>query len=1038
MSINSDDISNKSDRYKVEINDNYKFSINQDNDEEINEEDNIQIFNEKSNNKLKLPFMIYILIFTLFLLLGTLLTLMIVHIKFKENYCIEENIYLKPSISEHNYTKLKFNNGLEIILTQIHHNDIAGGALSFNTGYLDTKYDPGLLKLTFLSLRHSEKESLSEFNKYMGELNQASEEFYSSIYFTVSNAGFKDYLKNFKNIIYFDENENFNDFINRMIPKYFNDISFLLNNVDEREKHLIEFLVYNITDENGNDIWRQGIGEEIKNKLSSSLDDLIKIKNDLYIPNKIKMIFSSHYKMSLTKKYILKYFSNLIKLETKENNQDNKEYYHNLITNKIIFHQLEKNQNNNYIKINYYIKNNEANLNKIHMDSGYFNYIKYILEETHEDSLYYKLTHPEKEDGLNIKSLSCNFEVVLNKYIKFSIVIKLNEHSYNYIKEILEIIYNYMEKIKTLVENIKLKDIRAEELYNITEQNFSFAEDVHEGEYYKNKAKDLFYKDEHDYFLKEVWFPPDYKENFTKINNYIKQLKMENSVVIIGINKYTIEIYNLNNTDSFIFHDIKKTSIYSNISYSIHNLEDLNIKINIDKDFILSNHSNEFISKNGNDSLISKGPKKSYGNYTLLRSGNDSDNLVNLYYLNDTSFGLPKVYLNLYFFHPFIRPNYTQQTNESDKLFFNLMIYLSYLKREINLALSDAIRAGNIFKLDFTENYFYIDIFAYSDQIEKIVEIIKKLIISNKQDIINEKNFAIYRDYALYDLMNFDKANINEKLKYKYFKFLSDRRNEFPPIYNYYDFDKNNFLNITLNEMKSLEFLNSPLIRGMLLGYIEESQPQKIYDLLCQNFPDNFNPTLMEANYDINKINDMNFVKYCLNMPNREETKTVNNVKEILDNNTYSFMYFGEYTFENRVLIEMLSKIALDLNIYLQSSSQQRIYLRFSFSKNDYKNTSELIKTLKEKIIKDKANYKKDLDVIGDKYYYLMKNMERKYSKTPDTLKKTAIEYSYSLLYEINEEYSFIIDEKNYDDFGAFIKDKILVENKNYYELSNM
>ena len=366
------------------------------------------------------------------------------------------------------------------------------------------------------------------------------------------------------------------------------------------------------------------------------------------------------------------------------------------------------------------------------------------------------------------------------------------------------------------------------------------------------------------------------------------------------------------------------------------------------------------------------------------------------------------------------------------------MIYLSYLQREINLVLSDAIRAGNIFKIDFTENYFYIDIFAYSDQIEKIVEIIKKLIISNKQDIINEKNFAIYRDYALYDLMNFDKANINEKLKYKYFKFLSDRRNEFPPIYNYYDLNKNNFLNITLNEMKSLEFLNSPLIRGMIIGYIEESQPQKIYDLLRQNFPDNFNPTLMEANYDINKINDMNFVKYCLNMPNREETKTVNNVKEILDNNTYSFMYFGEYTFENRVLIEMFSKIVLDLNIYLQSSSQQRIYLRFSFSKNDYKNTSELIKTLKEKIIKDKANYKKDLDVIGDKYYYLMKNMERKYSKTPDTLKKTAIEYSYSLLYEINEEYSFIIDEKNYDDFAAFIKDKILVENKNYYELSNM
>ena len=1037
MNINSDNISkDSSDRYKVEINDDYKFSINQDNDEET-KEDNIQIFNEKPNNKIKLPFMIYILIFTLILLIGTIILLIIVHIKYEENYSIEENIYLKPIISEHNYTKLKFNNGLEVILTQIHYNDIAGGALAFNTGYLDPKYDPGLLKCTFLSLRHSEKESLSEFNKYMGELNQASEEFYSSIYFTVSNSGFKDYLKNFKNIIYFDEKENFNDFINRLIPRYFNDISFLLNNVDEREKHLIEFLVYNIKDENGNDIWRQGIGEEIKKKLNSSLKELIKIKNDLYNPKNIKLIFSSHFKISLMRKYILKYFSGLTKLETQENDENKKIYFPILITNKIIYHQIERNYNN-YIKINYYINNNNTNLNQLHMDSGYFNYIKYILEETHEDSLYYKLTHAEKEGGLNIKSLSCNFEIVLNTYIKFSILIKLNEYSYNHIKEIIEIVYNYMEKIKTHIQNIKLKDNRIEELYNITEQNFTFDEDVHEGEYYKNKAKDLFYKDNHDYFLKEVWLSPDFKENFTKINNYINQLKIENSVVIIGINKYTIDKYNLNNTDSFIFHDLKKTSIYSNISYSIHNLEDLNIKINIDKDFIFCNHSNEYISKYGNDSTISKGTKKSYGNYSLIRAKNDSDNLIQFYYLKDTSFGLPKVYMTLYFFHPFIRPNHTQQTNETDKLFFDIMLYLSYIQREINLVLSDAIRAGNIFKLGFTENYFYIDIFAYSDQIEKIAEIIKKLIVSNKEDIINEKNFVIYRDCALEDFMNFDNVDIKEKLKFKYFKFLSDNIDEFPPIYNYYDFNKNNFFNITLNEIQSLEFLNSPIIRGMILGYIEEFQVQKIYDLFRQDFPDNFNPTLMEANYDINRINEMNFVKYCLNMPNREETKIENNVKEILNNNTYSFMYFGEYTFENRVLIEMLSKIALDLNIHLQSSSQQRIYLMFSFSKNDYKNTSELIKILKEKVIKDKANYKQLLDVIGDKYYYLMKNMERKYSKTPETLKKTAIEYSYSLLYEINEEYSFIIDEDNYDDFSAFINDKILKENKNYYELSNI
>ena len=200
----------------------------------------------KSKNKKKLPFLVFLLIFTAVLFLGTLIFLIIVLLSYKENYKYEEDIYLKPNISEHNYSRITFfNTGLEIVFIQIHSDDMAGGAVTFDTGYLDYKYEPG-------------------------NLHQISEEFYSSTYYTILNSGFKYILENFqyKNFSALIGNIwNITQFINRRQNNYI--ISNLLNNINEREKHLIEYLVYNVTDENGTDIWRQNIGKNLINKFNN-------------------------------------------------------------------------------------------------------------------------------------------------------------------------------------------------------------------------------------------------------------------------------------------------------------------------------------------------------------------------------------------------------------------------------------------------------------------------------------------------------------------------------------------------------------------------------------------------------------------------------------------------------------------------------------------------------------------------------------------------------------------------------------------------
>ena len=623
----------------------------------------------------------------------------------------------------------------------------------------------------------------------------------------------------------------------------------------------------------------------------------------------------------------------------------------------------------------------------------------------------------------------------------FSISIGLNEYSYNHIKEIIEIVYNHMEKIKAHINNIKSEDERAEEIYNIIEQNFMFMEDSHFGAYYKDKAKDLFYKDYHDYFLKEIWLPNYFNKKFTKIKEYINQLNPTKSVVIIGINHFTIDKYNLNNSDSFIFHEITKKTSYSNISYSIHDLDIINLKINIDKDFVLSNYTNKYISKFGKDTNIPKGENNIYGNYNPLKVENDNNHLIEFYWLKDISFRLPKVFVNLIFFHPFLRANYTKINQKANNSFFHLMIYLSYIEREINLVLADAIRAGNTFKVGFNENDFYIDIFAYSDQIEKILKIIKEKIFINKNDVINETNFAIYRDYALEEFLNFDEVDPKEKLKLKYYNFLTDNETDFPPIYNYYNFPKNDFENITINETKYLSYLNAPIVRGFILGYCEESQAQEISDLFHQNIPDNFNPTLIEDNYVASKINPSIFVKSCLDRPDRDELKKENNTQEITNGRTYSFIHFAYYTHKSRIAIELLKKIFAQGRGYrVECVNQRKLYLRISFATRDYSDTSQVIDILISELNKREVNYTKDVDVVGDRYYYVKKNVDSEYSKTPFTIRDTAINLSFNFMFRIFQEiqdFNYEIDKYDYKGFkNAMIE--ILEKKKNlYYELSN-
>ena len=1028
----------KTDESKV-IHSGNSLSINDSYEEKVtieNDNSKLTYYSKNKHKKCHIPFIVYILMFTFIILIISIILLIWTLNHYEIYYEDKKDIYIKPNISDHNYSKISFRNGLEIVLTQVSIDDIAGGAISFERGYLDKKYEPGFLNLAFLSLKYNDEENSTHLKDYMGTLAQAPEEFYSTVYFTIINSGFQKFLSNFKGYTSYEQ-ENFTEHVENNLKKM-NLYNF--SSVKQREKYLIEYLVYNIN-ENGKDINRQGEGNELKERLQGNYSEIRDIMPEFFEPKKVKLIFFTHYKMSLMKKIILKYLKELTIKSQPQTLNETEIDYENITTNKIIFHNIDAHENN-YIKINYYINSKNANLSQLYIDSGYFNYIKYILSETNETSLYYNLTHPNNNsNGINIKSLFCDFEVVLKNKIRFTILINLNHYSYNHIKEIIQIVYTYMEKIKLHINNIKPNDKRASELYFINEQNFTFTEDVHQGEFYKNKAKDLFYRDNKDYYLREVWIPSDLNQSDTNIKFYTEQLTLENSVVIIGLRNDTINKYNLSDNESdisFIFENINQTN-FSSIFYSINDLDNLNITIDDINNFTeLIYYKNDFISNYTRDNfIISKEENQNERNFNLIDGSND---LIKFYWLKNTNFKLPKVFFAYYFFHPYLRPNSTEQKNK-DIIFYHLMLYLSYIQRQIDSKLSDAIRAGTIFRFGYNENYIYLDVFTYSDVLEKIINIIKEIIISIEYDTLN-KNYDLYKDYALENLLNFNKKNIKNFLKYEFYKQVSTKNNSnLPSTYNFYQFPKKEFSNFTEINKYFIDTIIFPLAKVYIFGYCDKNEAEKLFNLHKDNFTQtHYYSTLVSADYnssDPSVINGDNFIRYATKRYNLTEIKNFTNFTDITDNKKYVFMNFVEFSDNNRIPVEIFRRIIQDFDksgTQLGVTNQKIIYLTISFNKTE--KTEEIIKNLITIVNKNKKEMMDPLDIIGGRFYYLIRNLENEYTKTPNNMENATLSLCYNHIYNRTSVYDYKIDPDNYDEFNKNIK-SFFNQNKYYCEFSN-
>ena len=418
----------------------------------------------------------------------------------------------------------------------------------------------------------------------------------------------------------------------------------------------------------------------------------------------------------------------------------------------------------------------------------------------------------------------------------------------------------------------------------------------------------------------------------------------------------------------------------------------LNLTINLtEKVKTIGFIQNDYISKYTNKSQLDihlDDEKKFFNSQTEQICSINSDT-YRFFYFRDTSFKIPKVYISLFFFHPFLRPNITE--TDKPKLFFQLMLFIAYLKDEIIYELSDAIRAGNEFKIDFTENFIYLDIFCYSDFVEKILKVINKIILNSNTRINNK--CKIYRDYAL-DILNSKGNSPDNELKLEFYKYIYDEI----PFYNFYKFPIDEFKN---EEIEPDETLNSFIIQGYIYGNFSKEESLKICDLFKIENSTNklFYIALGKANLNNSNVSVENFLQKIMNRREINVSKTINNTG-IVNNKIYFYKKMSTYNYNTSVYAYIIEDIFNDHNneIFVEPMTQKFIYLKIVCKKSSNCSKTNITETLIKEI--KKRGLDKEIDLIGNRFYYYLRNTQHYIISKQETLESASRRKSYENLYD--------------------------------------
>ena len=579
-------------------------------------------------------------------------------------------------------------------------------------------------------------------------------------------------------------------------------------------------------------------------------------------------------------------------------------------------------------------------------------------------------------------------------------------------------------------------DERLKELKTIINQNFTFKEDITSDRinFTKNIGENLCYKKNKKFFLKDMWMP-SYKYKDIKNYIYFSQLIPENSVIIIALSDNNKRRYDKNKGKfKFDFAQFNNSSLqFYNINFSYFNFN-VDFKKYFNEDETIPFNKNNYISEYQKQINIDEKVKNDF-DYHIISIENTS--IINFTFVRDTRFRLPKVLISLNLLHPFQRPG--NQAECKDYIYFECMLYLAYIDREIKLKLSDAIRAGNRIKIGFMEEHMFVEIFAFSDIAEKMVTKIKEIMMDKNAfaEIHNKdiNKFELYKNYVYEKFLA--EPPINKKANYYFYFALNEE------IYKTFDLKLRNNESICYNVFKDInKLMTNFLIDGQIYGYYEQNQAQNIANLFNnkENDETHFSLVLDKAGLTNENLNSSTFRQWM-----RKENQNIKSIKKKIKindktkNNRFIYIYWDNYSIINRVKSNIFEKI---INTHMKPSEEykvdlrivyynRKIYLAFNLNFNNSKNNhekdtvsiiQELRKKINDTINNSKKYYEKDIDSIGNRIYYLINNMiELQYLRTRDMV-SSAISLLYSEMYNADkykdlEKESHNLKEFEYNNF---------------------
>ena len=1004
---------------------------------------NEQTFFQKFISKMRsFSFIFYFQIIIFILGLSIMIYYIYYYSTQKPNFIKFDREWISPPLDRRNYSIYLFNNGLEVMLIQDALFDKDGGAIVIEKGHLDYPEEEGLTNYITHILSYynfEEPNNIDILKNYYGDFNFQDDGVFIIFRFDILNNGFKRFLQFFSSILDWKDLDDkiFNDIRNKVIEHMSNDFKQNQQYTPYIENHLIQYLVYRFNKNNNEEILPEGNAEVLNNtdfsKVKGYLEELIN-------PSKIKIVIFSKYKFSLSSKYMKYNFKYLIEKknftsETKGELKENKKEDRVFNKSQLIFMNLT-NDDTNYLKIIYYIdKVDDEDFPELYYKQAYFEYISDFINKKKNHTLYSAIKN-------NIKSINSYVEVILKTKIQFTIELELID--LNDITGIIYLTYQYIHKIinKTDEENIQLD--RYAELKEICRNDINLKENSYDTmSLAMANARHLVlskYANKYYYYFDCVPWDDSLVYDKTILYNktapYLKQLRPENSVIILGIREkdrknltcinknFDLDCEYLKNEFNFNVTKYYKVK-YKNIKFDSEKLE--KILTNDTDNFNITFESNKFKSK------YNYACNESADSDFIDINFNENETLNIFHFKRNIKTCVQKVLLKFNLYHPFLRAKVDKISNR--KFFYLLIMEIfTAIKRKIIEELSDAISAKNEISFGQTDNCLFIKVFCFSDQAYNISEKIKNILYETdwKNDTDFLENNYLYKNETFDEYFRFDKKNIQEMSRFYFRRFLKNN-----DLFNYYEFFPEDFEGKAyrqfiyfFNKPDIYKHFNSFAIEGYIYGYYTKEEADNLSKLFDINNIEEMKGALFLVNIKEEDVKDVyHYLSWTKKIKNLTENSTVSINAKIynkaeLGNHGISYRKFNESQLNISIFKNILLNLETNRNSLLERKDMIFYgdqYCELIFLEEDKTKIipyEELVEREWNALLDNNETLNTEVDNIGNRYYYMIKNYI-------DLLKKDQASLQERAFYEIN-----LFDQNGTD----LNRTKIIEEYKNNYD----